>query len=417
MLVEGRTILSLHFGRDSFVSSEWGREQSRSVSTLKWCKGDQKTVDRKNILKDVRRVVIKVGTALIGSPTGGLNFGRMEKLVDEVAALLRSRVEVILVTSGAIGAGMKELGLKARPKTIPQKQAAAAVGQSRLMHLYEQLFQKRDYLVAQILLTQDDFNDRRRYLNARHTLMTLLKFKVIPIINENDSVAVEEIKFGDNDTLSALVTNLIEADLLILLSDIDGLYTADPHKKREARLIPVVEGIDSRMEELAGGAGLPASTGGMYTKLQAAKMVTGSGLSMVIANGNTSQVIQRILGGEEVGTLFLPKGEKIASRKRWIAFTLPRQGRIFIDQGAKEALKLKGKSLLPSGIVRVKGKFSGGDVVSIIDGNDREFARGLSNYSGEEVDEIKGVKTKDIQSILGYKPYDEVVHRDNLVIL
>ncbi|MCD5390718.1 glutamate 5-kinase [candidate division NPL-UPA2 bacterium] len=369
------------------------------------------------MLKDVRRVVIKVGTALIGSPTGGLNFGRMEKLVDEVAALLRSRVEVILVTSGAIGAGMKELGLKARPKTIPQKQAAAAVGQSRLMHLYEQLFQKRDYLVAQILLTQDDFNDRRRYLNARHTLMTLLKFKVIPIINENDSVAVEEIKFGDNDTLSALVTNLIEADLLILLSDIDGLYTADPHKKREARLIPVVEGIDSRMEELAGGAGLPASTGGMYTKLQAAKMVTGSGLSMVIANGNTSQVIQRILGGEEVGTLFLPKGEKIASRKRWIAFTLPRQGRIFIDQGAKEALKLKGKSLLPSGIVRVKGKFSGGDVVSIIDGNDREFARGLSNYSGEEVDEIKGVKTKDIQSILGYKPYDEVVHRDNLVIL
>ncbi len=379
--------------------------------------GSLKTVDRKDILKDVKRVVIKVGTALIGPPTTGLNFERMEKLVDEVASLRHSQVEVILVTSGAIGAGMRELGLRVRPKTIPQKQAAAAVGQSRLMHLYEQLFQKRGYLVAQILLTQDDFSDRRRYLNAHHTLMTLLKFKVIPIINENDSVAVEEIKFGDNDTLSALVTNLIEADLLILLSDIDGLYTADPHKKKGARLIPVVEAVDSKMEELAGGAAEPTSTGGMYTKLQAAKIVTGSGEPMVIANGNTSRVIQRILNGEELGTLFLPRGEKIASRKRWIAFTLPRQGRIFIDQGAKEALKLKGKSLLPSGIVRVKGKFAGGDVVSIIDGDDLEFARGLSNYSGEEVDKIKGVKTKDIQSILGYKPYDEVVHRDNLVLL
>ncbi|MCK4437140.1 glutamate 5-kinase [bacterium] len=374
-------------------------------------------MDRKDILKDIKRVVVKVGTALIGSPTTGLNSDRVEKLVDEVAALRHSRVEVILVTSGAIGAGMRELGLSVRPKTIPQKQAAAAVGQSRLMHLYEQLFQKRGYLVAQILLTQDDFNDRRRYLNARHTLMTLLKFKVIPIINENDSVAVEEIKFGDNDTLSALVTNLIEADLLILLSDIDGLYTADPHKKREARLIPVVEAVDSRMEELAGGAAEPTSAGGMHTKLQAAKIVTGSGEPMVIANGNASRVIQRILDGEELGTLFLPRREKIASRKRWIAFTLPQQGKIFIDQGAKEALKLKGKSLLPSGIVRVEGKFDGGDAVSIIDGNNREFARGLSNYSGEEADKIKGVKTKDIKSILGYKPYDEVIHRDNLVIL
>ena len=374
-------------------------------------------MDRKGILKDIKRVVIKVGTALIGSSTTGLNFERMEKLVDEIADLRRSRVEVILVTSGAIGAGMRELGLSVRPKTIPQKQAAAAVGQSRLMHLYEQLFQKRGYMVAQMLLTQDDFSDRRRYLNARHTLMTLLKFKVIPIINENDSVAVEEIKFGDNDTLSALVTNLIEADLLILLSDIDGLYTSDPHKRREAKLIPVVEEIDSRMEELAGGAGEPTSTGGMYTKLQAAKIVTGSGEPMVIANGRTSHVIQKILDGEEIGTLFPPRGEKIASRKRWIAFTLPRQGKIFIDQGAKEALKLKGKSLLPSGIVKAEGKFNGGDVVSIIDGNDREFARGLSNYSWEEVDRIKGTKTKEIESILGHKPYDEVVHRDNLVIL
>lgn len=358
-----------------------------------------------------------MGTALIGSPATGLNLERMEKLVDEIASLRRSQVEVILVTSGAIGAGMKELSLKERPKTIPQKQAAAAVGQSRLMHLYEQLFQKRGYLVAQILLTQDDFNDRRRYLNARYTLTTLLKFKVIPIINENDSVAVEEIKFGDNDTLSALVTNLIEADLLILLSDIDGLYTADPHKKKEARLIQTVEAVDSKMEELAGGAGEPTSTGGMYTKLQAAKIVTGSGEPVVIANGNASRVIQRILEGEEIGTLFLPRGEKIASRKRWIAFTLPQQGRIFIDQGAKEALKDKGKSLLPSGIVRVEGKFDEGDVVSIIDEDDQEFARGLSNYSGEEVDKIKGAKTKDIESILDYKPYDEVVHRDNLVIL
>lgn len=378
---------------------------------------------RKELFKNIKRVVIKVGTAVLASPTIGLNDKRIEKIVDEIVDLRRSNREVILVTSGAIGAGMRALGLKKRPRTLPGKQAAAAVGQSHLMHLYERFFRKRGYLVAQILLTQDDLTDRKRYLNARHTLMTLLKLNVIPIINENDSVGVEEIKFGENnifgenDILSALVTNLMEAELLIILSNIDGLYTVDPRKSKGGEPIKLVERIDSKTEVLAGGPGGITSMGGMYTKLQAARIVTNSGEPMVIANGKTSQVIRRILEGEEIGTLFLPRKEKVTSRKRWIAFTRRRCGKIFVDKGAKEALRLKGRSLLPSGIVKVEGDFREGDMVSVVNGDDEEFARGLSNYSSLEIEKVKGAKTKDIKSILGYKYYDEVIHRDNLVIL
>ncbi len=371
----------------------------------------------KELFKDIKRVVIKVGTAVLASPATGLNGKRVEKIVDEIVDLRRSRREVILVTSGAIGAGMKALGLKERPRTLPGKQAAAAVGQSYLMHFYERFFRKRGYRVAQILLTQDDLTDRKRYLNARHTLMTLLKLNVIPIINENDSVGVEEIKFGDNDTLSALVTNLVEAGLLIILSDIDGLYATDPRKKKGGKLIRLVERIDSHIEASAGGPGEITSTGGMCTKLQAARIVTNSGEPMVIANGKTPQVIRRILEGEEIGTLFLPRKEKVTSRKRWIAFTRRRCGKILVDEGAKEALRLKGRSLLPSGIMKVEGDFREGDMVSVVNGDEGEFARGLSNYSSPEIKKVKGAKTKDIKSILGYKYYDEVIHRDNLVIL
>ena len=371
---------------------------------------------RKELFKNIKRVVIKVGTAVLASPTIGLNDKRIEKIVDEIVDLRRSDREVILVTSGAVGAGMRALGLKERPRTLPGKQAAAAVGQSHLMHLYERFFRKREYLVAQILLTQDDLTDRKRYLNARHTLMTLLKLNVIPIINENDSVGVEEIKFGDNDTLSALVTNLVEAELLIILSNIDGLYETDP-RKRGGEPIRLVERIDSKIEVLGGGPGEITSTGGMYTKLQAARIVTNSGELMVIANGKTPQVMRRILEGEEIGTLFLPRKEKVTSRKRWIAFTRRCCGKIFVDEGAKEALKFKGRSLLPGGIVEVEGDFSEGDMVSIVKGDEEEFARGLSNYSSLEIEKVKRVKTKDIKSILGYKYYDEVIHRDNLVIL
>lgn len=373
--------------------------------------------NRREAFKKVKRLVIKVGTTVLASPQAGLDNNRIEKIVDEIANLRQDNREVLLVTSGAIGAGMKELGLKERPRTLPGKQAAAAVGQSHLMHLYEQLFRKRGHLVAQILLTRDDFNDRKRYLNARHTLMTLLKLKVIPIINENDSVAVEEIKFGENDILSALVTNLMEAELLIILSDIEGLYTTHPRGGKEGKLIKVVEEIDSRLESLAGGPGDVISTGGMSAKLQAAKIVINSGEPMVIANGNSPRVIQRILEGEEIGTLFIPREEKIASRKRWIAFTRRLSGKISVDQGAREALKRKGKSLLPSGIAKIEGEFKEGDMVSVINGDDEEFARGLSNYSSLELEKIKGAKTEDIKSILGYKYYDEVIHRDNLVIL
>ncbi|MCD5397747.1 glutamate 5-kinase [candidate division NPL-UPA2 bacterium] len=372
---------------------------------------------RKELFKDIKRVVVKVGTAVLASPTSGLDDKRIEKIVDEIVDLRRSNREVILVSSGAVGAGMRALGWKEKPRTLPGKQAAAAVGQSHLMHLYERLFRKRKHLVAQILLTQDDLTARKHYLNARHTLMTLLKLNVIPIVNENDSVGVEEIKFGDNDTLSALVTNLMEAELLIILSDIDGLHETDPRKRRGGEPIRLVERIDSKIEALGGGPGEIASTGGMYTKLQAAKIVTNSGEPMVIANGKTPQVMRSILEGEEIGTLFLPRPEKVTSRKRWIAFTRRCCGKIFVDEGAKEALKLKGKSLLPSGIVEVEGDFSEGDMVSVVNGEGEEFARGLANYSSSEIDKVKGAKTKDIKPILGYKYYDEVIHRDNLVIL
>jgi len=360
-----------------------------------------------------RRIVVKVGSSLL-TEKNRLNRERMEEIVDQLASLQKENKEVILVTSGAIAGGIGRLNLK-KLTTIPQKQAAAAIGQNLLMGIYEKLFKKRGCLVAQVLLTSEDIQNRKRYLNARNTLLTLLNYKAIPIVNENDTVAVDEIKFGDNDTLSALVASKVEADLLIILTDTKGLYTTDP-KRKGAGFIEEVSEITPQLERMASGAGTLKGTGGMVTKLRAAKIARSSGVAMVIADGSMKNVLLRVLAGERLGTLFLPK-ERLKSRKRWIAFGVVLKGKIRVDEGAKEAISKRGKSLLPSGIIEVKGRFSIGGGVSIIDEENREFARGIVSYSSSEVDKIKGKKTSRIEKLLGYKDYDEVIHRDNLVIL
>lgn len=368
-------------------------------------------IDRENIFRNVERVVVKVGTSTLTSPDMSLNLERIESLARELVQVKRSGRDVVLVTSGAIAAGMGKLGWKTRPKMIPRQQAAAAIGQSHLMHTYEEIFGKYSQLVAQVLLTQEDISDRKRYTNANNTLSTLLHCGVIPIINENDTVAVDEIKVGENDTLSALVTNLIKANILINLSDIDGFYD------ESGQVIGVIPSITPEVREMAGGEGSPFSLGGMVTKLRAAEIVTGAGEVMVIANGQKDGIITRILEGHDEGTVFLPRSDKMSGRKRWIAYSLPCKGAIKVDDGAKLALAKRGKSLLPSGIIEVSGDFEFGDAVGCIDKNDREFARGLINYNTEELKMIKGKQTTQIESLLGYMYYDEVIHRDNLVIL
>lgn len=323
----------------------------------------------------------------------------------------------MLVSSGAIAAGIKELNLPEVPKNIPQKQAAAAIGQSHLIWVYEKFFGQRNQKVAQILLTHDDLSNRRRYLNARNTLFTLLRYRVVPIINENDTVAIEEIQFGDNDTLSALVTNMVEADLLLILSDVDGFYTADPRRDRQASLLSQVDKITPAIEAIAQPSLSLTGRGGMISKIQAAKKAGASGAMTIIANGKHPEIIKRVLAGEEVGTLFLPQKSRLTSRKHWIAYTLKPKGDIVVDDGARDALIRNGKSLLPKGILGIKGKFGPGDAVTCIDAKGQGLARGIVNYSSEELKAIKGCYTTEIEKILGYKFYDEVIHRDNLVLL
>lgn len=374
-------------------------------------------------MNNYKRIVIKVGTRLLDSPNNIFNRPLVEELVRQIATLHQKGVEILLVTSGAIGAGMRQLGWTTRPKTIPDRQALAAIGQGRLMNLYEEIFAKYNLKVAQVLLTESDLNDRRRYLNARNTLLRLLEWKVIPIINENDTVATEELKIGDNDTLSARIASKVEADLLIILTDVDGLFDSNPKKNPDARLISCIEKINPELEKKITKEGASSSelgTGGMITKLQAAKIATSSGITMYIANGNCSDVILRIFSGENIGTKFLAQqNRKLSLRERWIAYgkTLSSKNLIMVDEGAKEAIIKHGKSLLPSGVIKVEGSFKAGDLVRIVDEKKQEFARGLSNYSSEEISKIKGLKSTQIESVLGFKPYDEVVHRDNLVLL
>ena len=371
--------------------------------------------NQRQLLSHVRRIVVKVGSTII-SQDFDLNPKRLDSLVSDLATAKQKGQEVILVTSGAIAAGAGKLGFLQRPQTIPGLQAAAAVGQSRLMHAYEHRFQKHGLITAMMLLTQEDFSSRERYTHMSDALSALLELGVIPIINENDSVAVEEIKVGDNDTLAAYVTNLAEADLLIILSDQDGFHTGDPHKHPDAELISIVPTITEALKGSAGGAGSVGGTGGMITKLRAAEIVTGSGEMMVLANGCEPRAVNRILAGEEIGTLFLPQ-PRISARKRWIAYSRPPKGILFVDNGARDALVHRGRSLLPSGLRRVEGEFEYSDTVSCIDENGSEFARGLVNYNTQEVIQIMGKQTREIEKILGYHYYDEVIHRDNLVLM
>ncbi len=366
---------------------------------------------------NMKRIVVKIGSSSLIDKEGKFNRKYAEKIVKELVDLYNQGKEVILVTSGAISAGINKLNLREQPQTIPAKQAAAAVGQSQLMHIYEELFGVYHCTVAQVLLTRDDMTERSRYLNIRNTLLTLLNYKVVPIVNENDTVAVEEIKFGDNDNLSALVASKVEADLLVILSDVAGLYTGDPRHDGEAKLIETVEEITPQMENRAGKEGTKYGTGGMRTKLQAAKIATSAGVVTVITDGVKDGMLLRIVKGEAIGTKFFPKVTKISGRKRWIAFAAKASGAIIIDEGASVAIIEGGKSLLPSGILGVEGKFATGDMVVIKTKDKKEIAKGLVSYTSDEISKIKGSKSIQIEELLGYRGYDEVIHRDNLVIL
>ena len=372
---------------------------------------------RKKTLGKVRRIVVKIGSSILASVERGLHYEVFSRLPKEISELKFQGYEFVLVSSGAIAAGMEKLGYKTRPRSITQKQATAAVGQSRLMNLYESQFSRHQQMVAQVLLTHDDLSHRQRFLNARNTLVTLLELGILPIVNENDTVVVDEIKFGDNDNLSALITNLVEADLLIILTDIDGLCDADPRYHPHARCISLVEDIDADMGAIVGDTAGEWNVGGMTSKIQAARKTARFGVPTVIANGTQSDVLHQILRGKEVGTLILPKKEILSSRKHWIAFNLKPKGDLVVDDGAKRAITQKGKSLLPSGIVKIRGSFHRGDPVSCVGLRGKEFARGLVNYSAGELERIRGLKCEQIEKMLGYKYCDEIIHRDDLVVL
>lgn len=370
---------------------------------------------RKEIISKTKRLVVKVGTGVITTKEGLLDMTQVASISRQAVGLRRRGYEVAVVSSGAVGAGMGELGMRKRPTTLPEIQAAAAVGQSKLIGAYDDCFKMEGYHAAQILLTREDLEGRHRYLNTCNTISALFGLKVIPVINENDTVSVEEISFSDNDALSVLVANLLRAELLVMLSSVDGLYR---RPDKGAELIPLVEEITADIEGLASRSKTHLGMGGMESKLRAARIATNSGGAVVIANGREQDVLIKIMEGEELGTLFIPVREKLTSRKRWIGFTLRPKGKIYVDDGAYDALSKRGKSLLASGITDVDGDFERGDVVSVFaTGNNTEFARGLTNYSSTELMKIQGQSSTSIKRILGSKPYDEVVHRDNMVLI
>jgi glutamate 5-kinase len=370
---------------------------------------------RKICFDQAKRIVVKVGSGVL-TEDNGLNLRAIRSISRQVSWLIDRGIEVILVSSGAMASGIKKIGLPRRPDEIPKRQAAAAVGQAGLIMEYEKSFARYKKKVAQMLLTSDGLANRKRYLNARNTLYTLLSWGVVPIINENDTVAVEEIKFGDNDNLAAMITLLMDADILVSLTDIDGLYTKDPRSNPDAVFIPVVSDIRRNIEKFASDIPGALGTGGMLGKIRAAKKVSASGIPMVIAKGEKPNILKRLFSGEEHGTFFVPKKEKLPSRKCWIAFTLKPRGVIIIDEGAAKAILKKGKSLLPSGIVSVNGEFSVGEAVEFTKGGNEVLGVGLVNYSAADIRKIMGLNSGKIKACLGYKPYDEVIHRDNLVI-
>ncbi|MDL1982632.1 MAG: glutamate 5-kinase [Deltaproteobacteria bacterium] len=371
---------------------------------------------RKICFEDAKRIVVKVGSGVL-TEDNGLNLKALRSISRQICQLADRGLEIILVSSGAMASGIKKIGLSKRPDEIPKRQAIAAVGQAGLIMEYEKSFARYNKKVAQILLTSDDLVNRKRYLNARNTLCTLLSWQVIPIINENDTVVVEEIKFGDNDNLAAMITLLMDADILINLTDIDGLYTKDPRKNKDAELIPVVTTIKKDIEKYATDIPGPLGTGGMLSKIIAAKKVTAAGIPMLIAGGEKHDILIKLFAGKEHGTFFIPKKEKLANRKCWIAFTLKPKGTIMIDNGAAAAILKSGKSLLPSGIVRVDGEFSVGAAVEFRkESNNEILGTGLVNYCASDIRKIMGLKSGKIKKYLGHKSYDEVIHRDNLAI-
>lgn len=368
----------------------------------------------------IRRIIVKLGSGTLTDASLGLRETTIRALAEQVAKIWKDRgIEVVVVTSGAIAAGRKKLGMVERPRTIALKQAAASVGQTTLMRAYERAFERRGLMVGQLLLTHEDFGNRERYLNAKNTLETLLSRGIVPIINENDTVATEEIRLGDNDHLAALVTQLMGADLLLLLTDSDGLYTRDPHRYSDARQIPLLAKVDDELIRIAGGKrGGSVGTGGMGSKLIAARVVTDWGTPVVIASGLSRRSILDVLDGKETGTLILPRAtERAPSRKMWIAHALQPHGTILVDDGAKKVLLEGGKSLLPAGILGATGTFRKGDPVSIGDRKGRVFARGIASWSREQVEQGLGRKSAEVRSILGADIPAEVVHRDNLTIL
>jgi len=363
-------------------------------------------------MKEHKRIVIKVGTKVIASKERALDKDRIKDIVGQIASVKSKGAEVILVTSGAIGAGMGLLGLKKRPTLLSELQATAAIGQSELMRLYSEYFKQAGYLVGQILLTQEDFNSRDRYLNIKHTINKLLEHDVVPIINENDTVATDEIKCGDNDRISSLVSDVCEADRLVILTDVDGLLDED------GKVIALVTDITSGILKLIGRkSACDLGTGGMATKLECARTVVEAGIECVMANGKKKDIILKIVNGENVGTTFTSKKARFIAKKRWIAYSSKAKGRVIVDDGAKAALLKKDRSLLASGIIDTEGSFASGDVISIVDKDGKELARGLVNYSSSEVSKIKSLKSEKFKHVLGYKGHDEVIHKDNLVIL
>lgn len=375
----------------------------------------QSNLVRREVVETARTLVVKIGTNVLAKDDDTLDDSRFDALAAQVHVVRQSGRRVVLVSSGAIGAGIGLLGLDKRPDDLPHLQAAAAVGQAHLIHKYDDSLHRYGYRAAQLLLTANDFRRRARYLNVRNTLRTLFEYNAIPVVNENDTVSVEEIRFGDNDRLAALVTNLLESPLLVILSVVAGLYDGDPAEPA-SKLIPLVETWDESLLALAAARKSARGTGGMQSKLEAARSATTVGENVIIADGRIPNVLERILAAEEIGTLFLARGESIPAWKRWIGYSLPPRGRYVLDDGARKAIQQRGRSLLAIGITAVDGEFSKGEVVSLADQQGIEFARGLTNFGSHDARRIAGKKTEQIAELLGSLPYDEVIHCDNLVV-
>ena len=373
--------------------------------------------ERKNLIEKVKTAVVKIGSSVLTHDDGSLDESVFKEIARQVFNLKQRGVRTIIVSSGAIASGMKKLGLSSKPVEIDVKQAISACGQTELIRSYEEAFSEFGLNVAQILLTRDGFSDRKRFLNSRKTVRRLLEMEIIPVINENDTVSFEEIMFGDNDNLAALVISLTEADLLVLLSDVEGFFDKDPAKSEDARLLSTIAEIDSRIESFAGDTFGRTTSGGMRTKIQAARSAAAFGVPTIIASGKRKDSLLSIFDGREYGTVILPTRERLRGRKHWIAYTLKPRGKLMLDEGAAEAITRKGRSLLPSGIREVEGEFEIGELVSCFDSSEVEISRGLCSYGSSEVRRILGRKSSEIEDVLGYRYSDEIIHRNEMVIL